>query len=173
MALTVVLDSNIWLSEQMLRHSAGAAVRFYLRRHGARIVLPEVVRLEVILHLSERMKELAATTRQAHRALLPLAGRLRELVLPDDAQLEAIAARAFEDIGIPVTHIPFSVESARASFEKCVRAEAPSGPKNQQFKDGVGGVTACELRMTRPCSLSLRTRVSTRTATTEGACQTT
>lgn len=137
MALTVVLDSNIWLSEQMLRQSAGAAVRFYLRRHDARIALPEVVRLEVILHLSERMKELAATTRQAHRALLPLAGRLRELVLPDDAELEAIAARAFEDIRVPVCHIPFSVESARASFEKCVRAEAPSGPKNQQFKDGV------------------------------------
>ena len=138
MALTVVLDSNIWLSEQMLRHSTGAAVRFYLRRHDARIALPEVVRLEVVLHLSERMKELAATTRQAHRTLLPLAGQLRELVLPTDTELEAIAARVFEDIGVPVCDIPFTVESARASFEKCVRAEAPSGPKNGSSAESVG-----------------------------------
>ncbi len=136
-ALTIVLDSNVWLSEQMLRHGAGAAVRFYLRRHDARIALPEVVRLEVILHLSEKMKELAATTRQAHRTLLPLAGRLRELVLPEDGELDEIAARAFEDIRVPVFDVPFTIESARASFEKCVRAEAPSGPRNQQFKDGV------------------------------------
>lgn len=156
MPLTVVLDSNIWLSEHMLRHNAGAAVRFYLRRHDARIALPEVVRLEVSLHLSEHMKELAATTRQAHRALLPLAGRLRELVLPEDAELEAIAARAFEDIRVPVLDIPFTVESARASFEKCVRAEAPSGPKNQQFKDGV--VWADCLRLARDTPVLLVTQ---------------
>ncbi len=152
-ALTVVLDSNIWLAEQMLRHSAGAAVRFYLRRYDARIALPEVVRLEVILHLGERMKELAATTRQAHRGLLPLAGRLRELVLPEDAELEAIAARAFEDIGVPVCEIPFTVESARASFEKRVRAEAPSGPKNQQFKDGVVWADCLQLARETPVLL--------------------
>lgn len=90
----------------MLGHSAGAAVRFYLLRHDARIALPEVVQLEVVLHLSERMKELAATTRQAHRALLPLAGRLRELILPEDAELEGIAARAFEDIRVPCLRHP-------------------------------------------------------------------
>ena len=137
MALTVVLDSNIWLSEQMLRHSTGAAVRFYLRRHDARIAVPEVVRREVIVHLGERMKELAAQARAAHRTLMPLAGRLKELVLPEDEEFEAIAARAFEDLRVPVIDVPFSLESARAAFEKCVRSEAPSGPKNQQFKDGV------------------------------------
>ena len=47
MNLTVVLDSNIWMQEQMLRHSVGSAVRFFLRKRDARIVVPEVVRLEV------------------------------------------------------------------------------------------------------------------------------
>jgi hypothetical protein len=113
------------------------AVRFFLARHDARLALPEVVRLEVILHLAKRMKELAADSRRAHRALLPLAGSLRELILPEDAELDAIAARAFDDIRVPVFEVPFSLESARAAFEKCVRGEAPSGPKDQQFKDGV------------------------------------
>ena len=156
MALTIVLDSNIWLSEHMLRHSAGAAVRFYLGRHDARIALPEVVRLEVILHLSKQMKELAAATRQGHRDLLTLTGQLRELVLPDDAELDAIAARAFDDIRVPVYDVPFSVDSARASFEKCVLAEAPSGPKNQQFKDGV--VWADCLRLARETPVLLITQ---------------
>ena len=153
MPLTVVLDSNIWLSEQMLRHSTGAAVRFYLHRHDARIAVPEVIRREVILHLAERMKELAAEARAAHRALMPLTGRLRELVLPDDAELEGTAARAFEDIRVPIVDVPFSLESARASFEKCVRGEAPSGPKNQQFKDGVVWADCLRLAQHTPASL--------------------
>lgn len=90
MALTVVLDSNIWLAEHMLRQTAGAALRFYLRRHDAKIAVPEVVGREVIVHLGERKKELAADMRAAHRALMPLAGSLKELVLPDDAELERI-----------------------------------------------------------------------------------
>lgn len=137
MALTVVLDSNIWLAERMLRESAGAALRFYLRRHSARIAIPEVVRREVIVHLGEEMKELAATLRQAHRRLVPLAGTLKELVLPDDAALEQRAAQAFDDIGLTTIDVPFTIDSARASFEKCVTSAPPSGPKNQQFKDGV------------------------------------
>lgn len=150
MALTVVLDSNIWLSEQMLRHSTGAAVRFFLIRHDARLALPEVVRLEVILHLAKRMRELAADARRAHRALLPLAGSLKELVLPEDAELDATAARAFDDIRVPVFEVPFSLESARAAFEKCVRGEAPSGPKDQQFKDGVVWADCLRLAQNTP-----------------------
>jgi hypothetical protein len=137
MALTVVLDSNIWLSERMLRESAGAALRFYLRRHNARIAIPEVVRREVIVHLGEEMKELAAELRQKHRRLMPLAGTLKELVLPDDAALEQRAAQAFDGIGLATIDVPFTIESARASFEQCVTGAPPSGPKNQQFKDGV------------------------------------
>ena len=137
MALTIVLDSNIWIRERMLRDSVGAAVRFYLQRHNARLALPEVIRLEVIEHVREEMKRLAADARTSHRALLMLVGSLNELVLPNDSELDARASHAFEDIGVQIKDVVFSLESARASFDKCIRKAPPNGPKDQQFKDGV------------------------------------
>jgi hypothetical protein len=149
MPLAVVLDSNIWLSEQMLRHSAGAAVRFYLHRHDAHIAVPEVVRREVVLHLAERMKELAAEARAAHRALMPLTGRLRELVLPDDAELEGTAARAFEDIRVPIVDVPFSLESARASLRNASEAKLRAVRRISSSRTVLFGPTACALPNTR------------------------
>ena len=137
MQLTVVLDSNIWLNEQMLRHSVGSALRFFLRKHNARLVVPEVVRLEVELHLEEELKELATSLRDKHRRLLSLVGELKEQVLPTDVELKQAALSAFANVGIEISNFPFSFESARSSFEKVIRSEPPSGPRNQQFKDGV------------------------------------
>jgi hypothetical protein len=135
--LTIVLDTNVWLKNAMLRDSAGAALRFYLRQFGARVAVPEVVRSEVVIHLGQDLKETAARIRADYRQLLKHVGRLHELVLPDDGVLEGTAEAAFEKCGIELLDVPFSVDSARHSFEKCLKGEPPSGPKNQQFKDGV------------------------------------
>ncbi len=150
MSLTVVLDSNIWLNEQMLRHSVGSAVRFFLRRHNAHVVVPEVVRLEVELHLEKELKELASRLRDGHRRLLGLVGELKEQVLPTDNELARIASNAFANAGIEIADFPFSLESARSSFEKTIRSEPPSGPKNQQFKDGVLWADCVTLAMDSP-----------------------
>jgi hypothetical protein len=48
-----------------------------------------------------------------------------------------MAQEAFESARIDIFDVPLSIESARASFEKCIAGEPPSGPKDQQFKDGV------------------------------------
>jgi len=133
----VVIDSNIWLGEQMLRHSAGSALRFFLRTSGAQVAVPEVIRLEVIRHLTLELQKLARDIEQSHGRLLRHLGALKELVLPPPRELEEAAERAFESARIDVLDIPFSIDSARASFVKCVVGEPPSGPKDQQFKDGV------------------------------------
>jgi len=72
MPLTLVIDSNIWLGEQMLRHSAGSALRFFLRTNGARVALPEVVRREVVLHLGRTLKELSQGMQESHERMLRL-----------------------------------------------------------------------------------------------------
>lgn len=137
MKLTIVLDSNIWLCEQMLRHSTGSAVRFFMRKHGARIAVPEVVRLEVERHLERQLTELSSQLRDGHTRLLRIVGELKELILPSDDELRDVAKNSFTNAGIDIVDFPFSIESARSSLEKCIRSEPPSGPKNQQFKDGV------------------------------------
>ncbi len=75
MSQTIVLDSNIWLKEQVLRHNIGSVVRFYLRQHAARVVVPEVVRLEVEFHLVREPIDLAAEIRKGHAGLLRAVGQ--------------------------------------------------------------------------------------------------
>ena len=61
---------------------------------------------------------------------------MREVVLPDDAAIESKVTEVFSNLGVELIEIPFSFESARASFLKTVDKVPPS-ETTQEFKDGV------------------------------------
>ena len=44
----IIFDSNIRISELGLNFSKGAATRFFVKEKGAKVVVPEVVKLELI-----------------------------------------------------------------------------------------------------------------------------
>jgi hypothetical protein len=79
--MIVVCDTNVWLSELGLRSGAGSALRFYLKHQGARLALPEVVRLEVVHNLRARLLGHIDRISREHRQLLTVFGRLKEVVL--------------------------------------------------------------------------------------------
>jgi hypothetical protein len=56
-AVTIILDSNIWLAELGLRSPLGAVARLYLQQKRARLALPEVVRLEIEHNLRNRLRD--------------------------------------------------------------------------------------------------------------------
>jgi hypothetical protein len=132
----VVLDTNIWLRELGLNSTLGAATRFYVRNKKAQLALPEVVRLESEVHFRRDLKDFIHKISDNHRKLLTIFGSLKEIVLPNDDQLEAKVTEIFTSIGVDVLDIPFSLESARDSFLKTIASEPPSD-RDQQFKDGV------------------------------------
>jgi len=134
--MIVVFDSNVWLSELGLRSSAAAAVRFYLKQSGARVAIPEVVRLEVTENLRSRLMKHIESIRTDYRQLLTAFGKLREIVLPTGQEVADRIASLFSSLQVEQIEIPFSLESARSSFLKTVRKEPPS-QHSQQFKDGV------------------------------------
>jgi hypothetical protein len=122
----IVLDTNIWVKELGLNSTLGAATRFYVRNKNARLVVPEVVRLEAQAHFRRDLTDFVRTLGDNHRNLLTIFGSLKELVLPDDAQVEAKVAEMFANMGIELLEIPFSLESARDSFLKTIFKEPPS-----------------------------------------------
>jgi hypothetical protein len=132
----IVLDTNVWLQQLGMNSALGAATRFYLRQKSARVALPEVVRLEAETHFRSSVKEFIQNIGENHRKLLTIFGSLKEIVLPDDAQVEAKISQIFDGLGVELLNIPFSIESARDSFLKTIVKEPPSD-QNQQFKDGV------------------------------------
>jgi hypothetical protein len=134
--MIVIIDTNIWLSELGLRSGLGAAVRYFLNKKSTKVALPEVVKLESESKLRKLLTELTSNISSDHRQLLTIFGSLKEVVLPDHAKIEERVSSLFNDLGVGIFEIPFSLESARSSFIKTINKEAPSD-KSQQFKDGV------------------------------------
>ncbi|NLB56352.1 MAG: DUF4935 domain-containing protein, partial [Lentisphaerae bacterium] len=115
----------------------GAAVRFFIKQRNAQLALPEVVRLEVERNFRKNLKECVGKVRKNHRQLLAVFGKLKEVVLPNDAAIESKIAEIFSGVGGELLQVDFSFESARSSFLKTVEGLPPSSDQNQQFKDGV------------------------------------
>ncbi|MHC4149863.1 MAG: PIN domain-containing protein [Planctomycetota bacterium] len=134
--MIVVPDTNVWISDLALTSNIGSAVRFFLKQNNARIGLPEVVRLETEFHLRTMLSEHIKKISDSHRQLLAVFGRLREVVLPKEEDIERLVVNVFGGLEVDVQEIPFTIESARSSLIRAVRRIPPSD-KNQEFKDGV------------------------------------
>jgi hypothetical protein len=132
----IVFDTNVWISDLALTSSVGSAVRFYLREQRARIGLPEVIKLEAEVHMRTTLNEHIEKIRSSHGQLLSVFGRLREVVLPTQQDVEELISQLFSTLGVEIQEIPFSLESAQASLLRTVKKLPPS-EKKQQFKDGV------------------------------------
>lgn len=66
----IVFDSNIWRSELGLNSAKGAAIRFYINRKGAKVALPEVIKLETEHILKNMIRKLMSEMVEDHRQLL-------------------------------------------------------------------------------------------------------
>jgi len=132
----IVFDANVWYSQLGLQSPSAAAIRFFLRQRGAKVAIPEVVRLEVTRNLTSRLRQHIETIRAEYRQLLTAFGKLREIVLPTDGDVQARIEELFASLGVETIEIAFSLESARSSFLKTIEKQPPSKAK-QQFKDGV------------------------------------
>ncbi len=134
--MIVVFDSNVWLSELGLRSPAAAAAKFFLIHSGARLAVPEVVRLEVQHNLQARLTEHIDKIQANYHQLLTALGQLRAVVLPNSDEVNTKIQELFDSIEVPKLDVSFSLESARSSFLKTIDKVPPSD-KVQAFKDGV------------------------------------
>lgn len=132
----IIFDTNVLMSALALNSPSGAAVRFYVRQHGATVVVPEVVRLELERNLTRRLCELREKISSGHRELLAVFGDLKEVVLPTADQIQKKVAEILSHLDVPTRDIPFSLEAAKSSFLKTIDKMPPSD-KTQEFKDGL------------------------------------
>lgn len=133
----VIIDSNIWISELGLSTAKGLALQFHIKQKGAVIAIPEVVRREVETNIGIALSDYCENIKKCHRQLLSIFGKLKEIVLPDENAINKCVEDIFSKVSAEKLDIPFSIESANQSLYKVIKGLPPSGPKNQQFKDGV------------------------------------
>jgi hypothetical protein len=134
--MLVAIDSNIWLSSLAMRSSQSAAVLFYISQRGWTVVVPEVVHLEVEANLRAQLTSAVDSVQSNHRKLLAVFGKMKEVVLPTQPEIERVVSEVFAINQIDLRRLPFSLESAKDSFLRTVDKRPPSH-RSQQFKDGV------------------------------------
>jgi hypothetical protein len=132
----IIFDTNIWLSELGLNSAKGAATRFFVKNKGAKVVLPEVVKLEAVINFKNELSKYIFEIEKNYQQLLSIFGKLKEIVLPSAEDIDHKVESIFAESQLEIMEIPFCLESARNSFLKTINKSPPSD-KNQQFKDGV------------------------------------
>jgi len=132
----LLFDANIWISQFGLNTSLGSAIRFYAKQHGAILVIPEVVRLEVERGLSKQLRDATGVMRMRHRSLLSVFGHLKELVLPSDPEIDAKVSEILTQIDMETRLLPFTIEVAKSSLTKVIE-KMPPADRTEEFRDGV------------------------------------
>lgn len=140
----VVFDSNVWISELGLNSVRAVEGKEFIRRNGATLAVPEVVRLEVERTLREEMLNNRKTIEKSHRYLATLLGSVDDVALPTDFEIEKLVSGLIDDTNVEIRHMPLTVEAAKSSFDKILCKEQPSDRK-EQFADGVIWANCLEL----------------------------
>jgi hypothetical protein len=135
--MMIILDSNIWIESNGLNSSLASAIKFFIAKTGARIALPEVIRLETEKHLRSRIIESINKINDNYNILLSTFGKLKEVILPNNEEINNLISSVFISPGINIVEIPFSMESAKNSYLRTIESKPPSNEHDQQFKDGV------------------------------------
>lgn len=133
----IVLDSNIWFSELGLSSARGAALKYYANKKNATIALPEVIKREVDFNLRRSLNEARENVQKNHRKMLSVFGKLKEVVLPTPDDIDNKVKSLFNDLGVELEHVPFTMKSAEHALSALISGAPPNGPKDQQFKDSV------------------------------------
>jgi hypothetical protein len=119
-----------------LNSTKGAAVKFFINLKGAKVALPEVIKLETEHELRNMIKELMSKMVENHRQLLTIFGRMKELVLPDENEIEERVKKILSEVKVEIVELPFTFESAKSSFMKIIDKRPPSDT-TEEFRDGV------------------------------------
>lgn len=123
----------------------GCAFSHYITVSGFKIGLPEVVEEETKSNFCKNLLEYRLNVEKDYNRMLAIFGKMKELVLPSDEDIEGKVEAIFDFHKDRIVKIPFDIKGARSSFDKIIKKEPPNSEKNQQFKDGVIWANCVEL----------------------------
>lgn len=131
----VVVDTNLWRSELLLKTPLGAALLYILGRRGGYLGLPEVVEREVAKHIVQAGLTAGEAITKNLRTIEVLMGSRPDCPIPSAEQLEQAVKDRMAEIVPFIVRVPFTLEHATTALDMVNAEVPPNGPKNQQFKD--------------------------------------
>lgn len=134
----VILDTNIWRSENFLQSTMGSALLYAVSAGKSAIVLPEIVELEVNNVMYENAKTTIAEIQRKIAELGRLPGdlnRLMTFVAPDPSAVQAGVKARWKQLHGVIMKVGFTYTHARQALDRILAKRSPSGQNNEQFRD--------------------------------------
>lgn len=131
----VVLDTNIWRSQLLLKGPLGAALIFAVRSSGGCLGLPEIIYDEIMKQLTKAGEEAVKSVHHGFTTLEKIVGYRSAYEVPNTEQIRQAIKGRFQELAPLLQTIPFTLEHAKAALARVNDEIPPNGPKNQQYKD--------------------------------------
>lgn len=131
----VVIDTNIWRSELLLKTPMGVSLIYALQRQGGRIGLPEVVEAELTGQVVEMGLEAANSLVNSSWKVNILTDSPFEVPVPTKVELEKKVNERIAALAPMLVREPFTLEHAKAALKMVIAKLPPNKADNQQFKD--------------------------------------
>jgi hypothetical protein len=140
----VVLDTNVWREQPLLRTSHGAALIFALERRGIQLGLPEVVEREIPEVLVRAAQKLLDKT----ALLAQITGQRADW--PDESSVRNAVADRLTELDNLLIRVPMTFEHASAALTRVIGGLPPSREGKEEFKDSLILEAVLELAASRP-----------------------
>lgn len=133
--ICVVLDTNSWISNMLLRTPLGRSLVFAIIQLEAVIGLPDVVKRE----LPARWRDLAHTNltkaRDSQQTISGMTGGKFESTLPEEDGLFALCEQRLQELNKLLAPVPMTIEHAQHALDRVIAHLPPNGEKDEQFRD--------------------------------------
>jgi len=133
-SLIVVLDTNKWYSQKLLRSALGRALIYAVSDLGGKLGLPEVIKRELISKCEEKGGESVKKIRSNLSEIKSLTGEAPDPDLPNKEKIQEQVIKRLEDLdNLIITRKP-TIDHYENSLEKTVSKSPPSEDGNG-FRD--------------------------------------
>jgi hypothetical protein len=132
----VVLDANIWISHMLLNSAVGVAFLYRLRSMNARIGLPEVVELEVMLRTIDEGMDARDGIEKNLGKVRSLLGETEEIELPSEQTFRKAVEDRFSYFGDFIERICISPAHYRQALMNVINRVPPNQTK-EQYRDSL------------------------------------
>src|SRR5438128_1161430 len=129
--ICVVIDTNIWRSDLLLKDAIGMSFVYTLGRQRGFIGLPEVVEGELKNQIVECGCKAIAKLEEPSRTLETLTGSPVVVALPTKRKLEEVVDARIAELRPILKPVPFTFEHARAALAMLYAHVPPNGENDE------------------------------------------
>jgi hypothetical protein len=140
----VLIDTNIWEKERLLKSSLGAALLFVVRQIGAKIALPEVTEMEIVHRIIDVGTEAVEKIKSSFVTVQAIMGFRPDYELPSRKEFEESARKRLSELADVLYRVDLSVGHVKSSLGRVIQHASPNKRK-EQFRDSLLWEAALEL----------------------------